>query len=214
MNDASDSIKDNKKIIAVFLIVLVGVISVTAFVTLSQSMNESDPMNNSTDEPMDNPAENTTDDTNEDVTDENNTDGDSDTDNTTDDATDNTTEDTSEQDSTDDSADNTTNGLISTQYVEGTEDELRDVIVSENSTDENPILEVQVGATTQSVVVVDGITNDSTVYSINQDRTRDRFEVEAPQSNGTYSGTYYLWLTDNSGQTSKFQMDINEDNLV
>jgi uncharacterized protein YxeA len=206
MNDSPDSIKNNKKIIAVVLIVLVGIISVTAFVTMSQSMNETDPMNNSTDEPTDSPVDNTTEDTPDDATEESNSDEGSDTDNTTDT--------TSEQDSKNDSAEDTASELITTQYIEGSTDELRDVVVSENSTDENPILEIQVGATTQSVTVVDGITDNSTVYSINQNRTRDRFEVKAPQSNGTYSGTYYLWLTNNSGQTSKFQMDINENNLV
>lgn len=191
IEDSQDSIKYNKKIIiAVVLIIFLGIISVVTFISMSQSIDDINSLSGSINE----------------LTGINNT---------TDKESPNIGSDTKDTNKylTNDSAGHKEDESIKTNHIKGPTDELRDVVVSVNSTDENPILEVQVGATTQSVALVDGTTDNSTVYSISQDRIRDRFEVRVRESNDTYSGVYYLWLVDNSGRISKHQINIIEDKL-
>jgi hypothetical protein len=184
MSNMTDLLGDKKEIIGVSLLILVIIVGATAFVFTSQGGS----LLMNSDDTNDN---NDTSDTG--MTD---------------------TEDSNESAGEEkEKSNNAEEDPITTEYIEGSKGELRDVSLSESSTGSNPVLEFQVGPTTRVVSIVSGETTNSEVYSITQERVRDSFEVDAPQTNGTFSGVYYVWLTDGNGDNTKYRMEVDEENL-
>lgn len=185
---------DNKQIIVVAIILVVLIAGGYAFATMSDGQ-QTEPENNTTQEETPVFEDNMSDD--EEPTEENS-------ENNTDDSNTNETEDESD-------ANQSPEQKIGTEYVRGDEDELRGIKVTNDSTSTNVDLEVLVGPTTQYIALSEGSTNNSEIISINQDRSNDRFIVSAPQRDGTYTGVYYVWLVDNEGNETVFEISVNQE---
>lgn len=182
---------DNKQV----LVVVVGLVVVSAagfaFATVSDGQEE--PQNNTTEDDSPVLDDNIS---NEQPTEENSDDNTSDSDMEEDDNLD---------------TNQSSNQRIETEYVRGDENELRSVRVTNDSTTSDVELEILVGPTTQYIALSDEPTNNSEIISINQERSNDRFTVSAPQTDGTYIGVYYVWLVDNEGNETVFEISVNEE---